>query len=103
MNVKSVQLNANIHWSDVNGMDRCMKLENTKHNVLIRKVWHLIDLPVNELTNFLNVILESGADVMGALKDREVRHEEEKKLFTCLVDLLSYEKITFNGECQECT
>lgn len=43
-------------------------------------------------------ILETGADVMGALKDREARHEEEKKLFNCLVDLLSYEKITFNGE-----
>lgn len=36
---------------------------------------------------------------MGALKDREAHHEEEKKLFNCLVDLLSYEKITFNGEC----
>ena len=47
------------------------------------------------------LILESGADVMGALKDREAHHEEEKKLFNCLVDLLSYEKITFNGECQE--
>ncbi|KAG5680936.1 hypothetical protein PVAND_010412 [Polypedilum vanderplanki] len=39
---------------------------------------------------------KSGADVMGALKDREAHHEEEKKLFNCLVDLLSYEKITFN-------
>lgn len=39
---------------------------------------------------------KSGADVMGALKDREAHHEEEKKLFSCLVDLLSYEKITFN-------
>jgi hypothetical protein len=44
-------------------------------------------------------LLETGADVMGALKDREAHHEEEKKLFNCLVDLLSYEKITFNGEC----
>ncbi|CAG9805082.1 unnamed protein product [Chironomus riparius] len=40
---------------------------------------------------------KSGADVMGALLDREAHHEEEKKLFSCLVDLLSYEKITFNG------
>ncbi|CAH1721435.1 unnamed protein product [Chironomus riparius] len=39
---------------------------------------------------------KSGADVMGALLDREAHHEEEKKLFSCLVDLLSYEKITFN-------
>lgn len=35
---------------------------------------------------------------MAALQDREAKYNEEKKLFTCLVDLLSYEKITFNGE-----
>lgn len=35
---------------------------------------------------------------MAALKDREAKNNEEKKLFSCLVDLLSYEKITFNGE-----
>lgn len=35
---------------------------------------------------------------MAALQDRETKYNEEKKLFTCLVDLLSYEKITFNGE-----
>lgn len=35
---------------------------------------------------------------MAALQDREAKYIEEKKLFTCLVDLLSYEKITFNGE-----
>lgn len=42
--------------------------------------------------------LESGADVMNALVEREAKYNEEKKLFSCLVDLLSYEKITFNGE-----
>lgn len=45
-----------------------------------------------------HVLLESGADVMAALQDREAKYNEEKKLFSCLVDLLSYEKITFNGE-----
>lgn len=35
---------------------------------------------------------------MAALKDREEKNNEEKKLFSCLVELLSYEKITFNGE-----
>lgn len=35
---------------------------------------------------------------MAALKDREEKYNEEKKLFSCLVELLSYEKITFNGE-----
>lgn len=47
---------------------------------------------------FIFIILESGADVMQALQDREATFNEEKKLFSCLVDLLSYEKITFNGE-----
>ncbi|CRL02418.1 CLUMA_CG015397, isoform A [Clunio marinus] len=41
---------------------------------------------------------KSGADVMAALEDREARYNEEKKLFSCLVDLLSYEKITFNDK-----
>lgn len=36
---------------------------------------------------------------MAALKERETKYNEEKKLFGCLVDLLSYEKITFNGKC----
>lgn len=35
---------------------------------------------------------------MSAMQDRETKYNEEKKLFSCLVDLLSYEKITFNGE-----
>jgi hypothetical protein len=35
---------------------------------------------------------------MAALQDREAKYNEEKKLFSCLVNLLSYEKITFNGE-----
>jgi hypothetical protein len=48
--------------------------------------------------NHEHLILESGADVMSALEDREAKYNEEKKLFSCLVDLLSYEKITFNGE-----
>ena len=36
---------------------------------------------------------------MNALVEREAKYNEEQKLFGCLVDLLSYEKITFNGEC----
>jgi len=70
-----------------------------RHNVLIQKV-SLHNNQQSIKTNYY-LIVESGADVMGALKDREAHHEEEKKLFSCLVDLLSYEKITFNGECQE--
>lgn len=44
-----------------------------------------------------SLILESGADVISALADREACYLDEKKLFSCLVDLLSFEKITFNG------
>lgn len=41
---------------------------------------------------------KTGADVMTALQDRDAQFSEEKKLFLNLVDLLSYEKIIFNGE-----
>lgn len=34
---------------------------------------------------------------MSALEARDAKHQEEKKLFLNLVDLLSYEKIIFNG------
>ncbi|CAO1415710.1 unnamed protein product [Diamesa serratosioi] len=39
---------------------------------------------------------KSGAEVLSALKERDAKSLEEKKLFNCLIDLLSYEKITFN-------
>lgn len=35
---------------------------------------------------------------MAALQDRDAKYRDEKKLFLNLVDLLSYEKIIFNGE-----
>lgn len=41
---------------------------------------------------------KSGAEVITALKDRDAKYAEEKKLFSTLIDLLSYEKIIFNGE-----
>lgn len=41
---------------------------------------------------------KTGAEVMAALQDRDAKYREEKKLFLNLVDLLSYEKIIFNGE-----
>lgn len=41
---------------------------------------------------------KTGAEVMLALQDRDAKYRDEKKLFLNLVDLLSYEKIIFNGE-----
>jgi hypothetical protein len=41
---------------------------------------------------------KSGADVMAALQLHDEAHSEERKLFTTLIDLLSYEKIIFNGK-----
>ncbi|KDR16693.1 cysteine and histidine-rich protein 1 homolog [Zootermopsis nevadensis] len=38
----------------------------------------------------------SGADVMEALQVIDLKCEEEKRLYNCIFDLLSYEKITFN-------
>lgn len=39
----------------------------------------------------------SGAEVMEALQVIDLKCEEEKRLYNCVFDLLSYEKITFNG------
>jgi hypothetical protein len=41
---------------------------------------------------------KSGADVMLALQQYDDAHSEERKLFSTLIDLLSYEKIIFNGK-----
>ncbi|XP_063238944.1 zinc finger TRAF-type-containing protein 1 homolog isoform X2 [Bacillus rossius redtenbacheri] len=38
----------------------------------------------------------SGAEVMGALHEIHLQCEEEKRLYDCIFELLSYEKITFN-------
>nr|CAD7204952.1 unnamed protein product [Timema douglasi] len=38
----------------------------------------------------------SGAEVMDALQEIDLKCEEEKRLYDCVFDLLSYEKITFN-------
>lgn len=39
----------------------------------------------------------SAADVVAALAERERRAREATGLYTQVIDLLSYEKITFNG------
>lgn len=41
---------------------------------------------------------KSGADVMLALQANDVKLNEERKLFSTLVDLLSYEKMLFTGK-----
>lgn len=40
---------------------------------------------------------KSGADVMGALMVIDQKNEEEKQFYDAIFELLSYEKITFNG------
>lgn len=39
-----------------------------------------------------------GAQVLEVLKSKEAKHKEELKIYRNIVGLLSYEKITFNGE-----
>lgn len=41
---------------------------------------------------------KSGYEVMAALEAHDVMIKEEKKMFNTLIDLLSYEKIIFNGK-----
>lgn len=40
---------------------------------------------------------KSGAEVMLALEATDATQSEDKKLFNILIELLSYEKIIFNG------
>ena len=40
---------------------------------------------------------KTGLEVMGAVVQQDVHAEEEKKLYSDIFSLLSYEKITFNG------
>lgn len=61
--------------------------------------------------NFLSIILiaseheenclhpkKTGAEVMLALQENDAQLNEERKLFSTLIELLSYEKIIFNGK-----
>lgn len=41
---------------------------------------------------------KSGAEVMLALEATDATQSEDKKLFNILIELLSYEKIIFNGK-----
>lgn len=41
---------------------------------------------------------KTGAEVMQALQATDAEINEEKKLFSTLIELLSYEKIIFNGK-----
>lgn len=41
---------------------------------------------------------KSGAEVMLALEATDATQSEDKKLFNVLIELLSYEKIIFNGK-----
>lgn len=41
---------------------------------------------------------KSGYEVMAALETFDSKIKEEKKMFNTLIDLLSYEKIIFNGK-----
>jgi hypothetical protein len=56
--------------------------------------------PFHEATEHEKVCVHphrSGAEVMEALQVIDLKCEEEKRLYNCVFDLLSYEKITFNG------
>lgn len=56
--------------------------------------------PFHEATEHEKVCVHphrSGAEVMEALQIIDLKCEEEKRLYNCIFDLLSYEKITFNG------
>lgn len=64
---------------------------------LIKKPFHFIDKIASEHENNCLHPKKTGAEVMLALQANEVDQSEEKKIFSALIELLSYEKILFNG------
>lgn len=101
-NVKNVQLTANFNELVAFGKDQCTKV--------YFELEHISFSNTNNRTIFISVFTapeheenclhpkKTGAEVMQALQASETQLNEERKLFSTLIELLSYEKIIFNGE-----
>lgn len=112
MNATNVQLHASICESDANGKDQVTKvlfIFSINLSVLyfikmprISRVYTLTTLwKIKTATEHQENCLhpkKSGAEVMQALEATDATQSEDKKLFATLIELLSYEKIIFNGK-----
>lgn len=102
MNVKCAQQIASFNESDANGRVPFMKVSIPSISSK-KEFYHYLINPFD----FQHTALEhekvclhpkkSGAEVMLALQANDVALNEERKLFSTLIELLSYEKIIFNG------
>lgn len=59
-------------------------------------IFHLLCIASEHEGNCLHP-KKTGAEVMLALQENDTQFNEERKLFSTLIELLSYEKIIFNG------
>lgn len=99
MNVKSDRQPANTYASDVHGKDHCMKVKyfRTKQSSHHQFNWFNPLGTATEHETICSHPKKSGAEVMLALQATDATQSEDKKLFNTLIELLSYEKIIFNG------
>lgn len=120
MNVTNVPPIANTNALDANGRDRFMKVTTPLPNSQCVSTGSICQFPITFRS--MNVTMlsfshgaasehednclhpkKTGAEVMLALQANEADMSEEKKLFSTLIELLSYEKIIFNGTCAHCS
>lgn len=106
MNAKSVQQTASSNESVAHGKVPFMNVRQMHFCVtfflfsfcIFKGVyfWYLTLIASEHEENCLHP-KKTGAEVMLALKENDAQINEERKLFSTLIDLLSYEKIIFNG------
>lgn len=99
MNATNVQRHVNIYALVVSGKDHVTKV----YKSITKKFFFFTEnkispkLATEHQVNCLHP-KKSGAEVMQALEATDATQSEDKKLFATLIELLSYEKIIFNGK-----
>lgn len=96
-NVKNGQQHANMCVLDVNGKGPYMKVKSIFFALTTICLINIFSLATEHEANCSHP-KKSGAEVMMALQATDATQSEDKKLFNTLIELLSYEKIIFNGK-----
>lgn len=97
MNATNVQPLANIYESVASGKDQVTKVLFCYCLTLNCLYFFILKTATEHQENCLHP-KKSGAEVMQALEATDATQSEDKKLFATLIELLSYEKIIFNGK-----
>lgn len=97
MNAKSDQQHASTFVLDANGKDHYTKVKRRKLFSSKCPLCNFTFFTATEHEANCSHPKKSGAEVMLALQATDATQSEDKKLFNTLIELLSYEKIIFNG------